>query len=338
MSSVERKLAGWGPVLIFIAAMLWATDAPFRFHLTRTLDASFIVLAEHAVNVLLILPFIVSGWREIKALSWKQWLAILAVGIGASAVASILFTRTFSYVNPSVAIVLQKLQPLIAISLAALFLKERAGKRFWLWAILALFGAYIISFPDFVPRLYYGEAWNPNTVGVLLALGAAVLWGLGTVLGRYLLRPVPSVLPSPPQSTAQENSYDRSYLLHSQAPTATVSFQTVAALRFFIAFLFLLVLNFRSGTLETIGVLTGKDILFLTIVAITSGFTSLFIYYKGLQTTKASVATIAELGFPFLAVIVNAAALGFFLRPMQILGMALLLLAVWGLTKVNPAP
>ena len=124
MQNLERRLAAWGPLLIFIAAMLWATDAPFRYHLTRTLDSSFIVLIEHAINVLLILPFIFAGWREIKSLKWKQWISVLVIGVGASAVASILFTKTFSYVNPSVAIVLQKLQPLIAISLAAVFLKE----------------------------------------------------------------------------------------------------------------------------------------------------------------------------------------------------------------------
>ncbi len=345
-NAFRERLERIGPLLIFIAAMLWATDAPFRFHLTHTLDPSFIVLAEHAVNVLLILPFIFAGWKEIKLLNWKQWLSILTIGIGASAVASILFTKTFSYVNPSVAIVLQKLQPLIVISLAALFLNERTGKRFWHWALLALFGAYIISFPDFVPRLYDGEAWNPNTVGVLLALGAAVLWGLGTVLGRYLLRPLshPSLFSPPPP----EIRYDRVLFLDprnrakgASQPSASgnspISWKTLTALRFLIAFLFLIVLNARSETFATVAALSGRDILFLIIVAITSGFTSLFIYYKGLQTTKASVATIAELGFPFLAVIVNAAALGLFLRPMQIAGMLILLFAVWGLMKVNKA-
>jgi drug/metabolite transporter (DMT)-like permease len=307
MQALERKLISWGPVLIFLAAMLWATDAPFRFHLTRTLDSSFIVLAEHFINVLLILPFVFAGWAEIKALNWKQWLAILLIGVGASAVASILFTMTFSYVNPSVAIVLQKLQPLIAITLAALCLKEMLGRQFWLWAVVALAGAYVISFPGLKPELYSGEQWNPNTVGVLLALGAAVLWGLGTVLGRYAL------------GTA-------------------LSFKTLTSLRFLIAFLFLMALNFRSGTLDVVASLTGKDILFIIIVAITSGFTSLFLYYKGLQTTKASIATLAELGFPFLAVIVNAAALGLFLSTMQIVGMILLLVAVWGLTRVNAMP
>jgi len=300
----EKKLTVWGPILIFIAAMLWATDAPFRFYLTRTLDPSFIVLMEHAVNVLLILPFIVSGWSEIKSLNRRQWFSLLIIGIGASALASILFTKAFSYVNPSVAIVLQKLQPVIVIALATSFLRERLGKRFFLFALLALGGAYVISFPDLVPRLYYGETWNPNTIGVLLAVGAAVLWGLGTVLGRYVLG-------------------------------SSVTFKTVTALRFLIAFLFLIALNFRQVSLDALRELGEKDILFIIIVAITSGFTSLFIYYKGLATTGASVATLAELGFPFLAVVVNAAALGFFLRPIQIAAMLILLFAVWGLARVN---
>lgn len=310
METLEKRMSAWGPLLIFIAAMLWATDAPFRYHLTQGLSAGFIVLAEHAVNILLILPFIFHGWSEIKNLNWKQWLAILVIGIGASALASIFFTKAFSYVNPSVAIVLQKLQPLIVIGLAAGFLKERLGKRFWLWAVVALAGAYAISFPDLKPQLYYGEAWNPNTIGVLFALGAAALWGLGTVLGRYLLKPTTD----------------------NRQP---ITFKTITALRFLIAFFFLLIWNLGNDTLSTIGALRGKDILFLIIVAITSGFTSLFIYYKGLQHTRASIATFAELGFPFLAVIVNAFALGLFLKPMQLAGMVLLLLAVWQLSRVN---
>lgn len=304
MQTEEQRLTNWGPFLVFLAAMLWATDAPFRFYLTQGLNPSFIVLMEHVINVFLTLPFLLLGWKEMRALNWKEWLSLLIIGVGASAMASILFTKAFSYVNPSVAIVLQKLQPLIVIALASAFLKEKLTGRFSLWALVALAGAYVISFPGLKPELYSGEAWNPNTVGVLLALGAAALWGLGTVLGRYVL-------------------------------SSSMRFQTVTAARFFLAFLFLLALNVHNNLLATLGRLTGKDILFLLIVAITSGFTSLFIYYKGLETTKASVATFAELGFPFMAVIVNAAALGFFLKPMQVAGMLLLLFAVWRLSRLN---
>ena len=303
MQTIRQHLQTGGPWLIFIAAMLWATDAPFRYHLTQSLSSGFIVLAEHAVNVLLVLPFIFRNWNEIRSLNWKQWLSMLAIGIGASALASILFTQAFSYVNPSVAIVLQKLQPLIVIGLAATFLKERTGRRFWLFAAVALFAAYIISFPNLRPELFTGEVWNPKTLGVLCALGAAVLWGLGTVLGRVML--------------------------------AQISFKTVTSLRFLIAFIFLLFWNLHEATIATVEALTGKDILFIIIVAVTSGFTSLFIYYKGLERTRASVATFAELGFPFLSVLVNALALGVFLKPIQLVGMALLVFAVAKLSRID---
>lgn len=303
MQPTVSKMAKWGPYLVFLAAMLWASDAPFRFHLAQTLDSSFIVLIEHLINSLIILPFLFINWKEIKSLSWKQWLTLLGIAIGASAIATILFTESFSYSNPSVSILLQKLQPLIAIGLAVLFLGERTGRQFWVWTVVALFGAYVISFPGLKPELYAGEVWNPNTLGVLFALGAAILWGAGTVLGRGIL--------------------------------ATVSFKTVASLRLFLAFIFLAIWNTPSGITSAVASLTSKDVLFLIIISLTSGFISLFVYYKGLTHTKASVATVAELGFPFLAVIVNAAALGFFLSGMQLLGMALLLFAIVKLAKGN---
>ncbi len=105
--------------------------------------------------------------------------------------------------------------------------------------------------------------------------------------------------------------------------------------KFFLAFVFLAVWNSPTVITNSIGALTFTDVLFLIIISLTSGFISLLLYYRGLSTTKASVATIAELGFPFLAVIINAAALGFFLKPMQVAGMALLLLAVWRLSGLS---
>src|SRR6185295_13848780 len=167
----------FAPYLVFLAAMLWATDAPFRVHLTEAFSSNFIVLAEHFVDVLFVLPFLFIGFSEIKKLSRNEWFAVLIIAIGGSALASIAFTQAFHYVNPSVAILLQKLQPLIAIGLAAAVLKERLHPRFWLYAGIALFGAYLISFSGLLPQLYPGETFNPNLAGVGLALVAAASWG-----------------------------------------------------------------------------------------------------------------------------------------------------------------
>ncbi|MBI2889032.1 MAG: EamA family transporter [Candidatus Liptonbacteria bacterium] len=300
----------YGPYLIFLAAMLWATDAPFRVHLTKELSSNFIVLAEHFVDVLIVLPLLFLHRAALKKLSARQWCAVVVIAVGGSALASVAFTQAFHYVNPSVAILLQKLQPLIAIGLAAGLLKERIGKYFWGWAALALFGAYIISFPNLKPELFPGEQFNPNTAGVGLALLAALLWGASTVLGRYVLR--------------------------------NADFKVMTSLRFVLAFVFLLILNFWQESFPAAAQISAKDIFYIAVIAITSGVVSLFIYYRGLSTTKASVATLAELGFPMAAVLVN----WFFiadatLSQMQLLGMALLLFAIYKLargnsTEVNP--
>lgn len=296
------KLQKWGPWLVFFAAMLWATDAPFRVHLTKELSSSFIVLAEHFIDVLFILPILWWKRAELKEFGKKEWLAVLFIAIGSSALASVAFTKAFSYVNPSVAIVLQKLQPLIAIGLAASLLKEELRARFWVWAFFAIAGAYVVSFPNLTPKLFEGETFNP-IMGVALALTATALWGAGTVLGKLVL--------------------------------SKASFQTMTALRFLLAFVFLLGMNVYEKSFPAFGAVSSKTWLYIVVVAVTSGVVSLFIYYRGLAHTKASIATLAELGWPLAAVLVNYFALDIKLQIPQLLGMGLLLLAIFNLTKVN---
>lgn len=300
---MESKFKKYGPFLIFFAAMLWATDAPFRLQLTKDLPSGLIVLGEHFFDILVAIPILIMGRAELKKLTAKGWLSVILVAICGSALASVAFTQAFHYVNPSVAILLQKLQPFIAIGLAVMLLQERLPKYFWRWTFLAVFAAYVISFPTLVPQVYDGEVFNPNLIGVSLALIAAIFWGASTVLGKYAL--------------------------------ATISFKTMTALRFTIAFVFLLFLNAYQGTLGAVVNLTPRDWFFMLIIAVTSGIVALFIYYKGLENTKASVATVAELGFPLSAVVVNAVFINSPITFVQILGMIGLLLAIYLLTRSN---
>ena len=142
--------------MVFLAAMLWASDAPFRVHLAENLTSDFIVLVEHMISLVIVLPLFFFTFREFKGLSIKHWTAILFIGVFGSAVALIAFTESFKYMNPSVVILLQKVQPLIAIVLATALLKEKIGRTFWMWTMLALGGAYLISFPNLIPRLFEG--------------------------------------------------------------------------------------------------------------------------------------------------------------------------------------
>ncbi len=289
-----------GPWLVTLAAILWAVDAPFRKFLTTELSSTTIVLMEHIVIVFLVIPLLIPRLSELKNLSLREWLSVIFIGFGGSALATVLFTQSFHYLNPTVAILLQKLQPLIAIGLAYIVLKEKLSRNFWVWALVAIFGAYIISFPDLKPT---GFVWNSNTVGILLALGAAFFWGGSTVFGRFVLE--------------------------------KVSFQTMTALRFLTALVFLFFLNVYYKTLPEISSASGKDWLFVLIIAVLAGFVSLMIYYYGLKSTKASIATLCELAFPLAAVVVNWIFLDATLSWMQLVGGLILLFAITKLSLVN---
>ena len=294
------KKTTMGPWLVTMAAILWAMDAPFRKYLTTQLSSTTIVLMEHIMIAVLALALILPRLYELKNLTWREWLSVLFVGVGGSALATVLFTQSFHYLNPTVAILLQKLQPLIAILLAYIVLGEKLSKNFWAWAVVAIAGAYVISFPGLKPT---GFTWGSDALGVVFALGAASFWGGSTVFGRFVLN--------------------------------KVSFQAMTSLRFLTALVFLFFMNVYYKTLPELHLATGKDWFFVFMTAIIAGFVSLLIYYYGLRSTKASIATLCELAFPFAAVVVNWIFLGAALSGMQIVGGLILLLAITKLTFVN---
>ena len=292
----------WGPWFVAFAALLWAGDAPFRKFLTQDLTSTTIVLMEHIVIAPFALALLFGRFKELARFSWKEWASVVFIALGGSALATILFTQSFHYVNPSVSILLQKVQPFIAIALAALLLKEKMSKQFWLWALVGIFGAYLITFPELKVS---GLQFAGGTLGILAALGAAFFWAGSTVLGRFMLK--------------------------------KASFQLMTGLRFLGALFFLFLIALYYGRLDEVGQAGPIDWWFVAIIALIAGLISLFIYYRGLKYTKASIATIAELAFPFSAVTINWIFLDAPLSFGQIAGGIVLLAALVGLSRVNAA-
>ncbi len=166
--------------LVALAAALWGSSALLREPLVGVVDASTIVLYEHLVIVLVLSPLLLPALRRWAVAPPTVRASAVIIGAGSSALATTLFTASFAYGDPITPQVLQKLQPLVAISLAAVLLGERLRPRFALFAVPALIGAWMLSFED------------PFTVAIedaqaaALALGAASLWAGGTVLGRLV--------------------------------------------------------------------------------------------------------------------------------------------------------
>lgn len=166
--------------LVALSAGLWGTSALLREPLLgRGISAPLLVLCEHVVLVLATSPWLLPALRRLAAAGPRTRLAVLVIGAGSSALATTLFTAAFALGDPITPQVLQKLQPLLAVLLAAVVLGERVRGRFWAFAAPALAGAWLLAFPD---PLGVGLA---SAQAALLAVGAAALWAAGTVLGRY---------------------------------------------------------------------------------------------------------------------------------------------------------
>jgi drug/metabolite transporter (DMT)-like permease len=176
-----------GVLLVAIGASLWGTDAILRVPLLAKMSPSAIVFSEHLVLLLYSVPAVALGWRAFRNFRASHWIALLIIGWGGSALATLLFTMAFAVGNPTVAILLQKTQPLFAIVLASILLQERLGWKYWVSFAVAIVGAYLISFGDFRS---FGELKTGEVLTAALAVGAALLWGSSTVLGRFVLKDI----------------------------------------------------------------------------------------------------------------------------------------------------
>jgi drug/metabolite transporter, DME family len=166
--------------LIAVAAALWGTDGLLRQPLAGQLPAATIVFWEHLLVVAVLAPFLPSAVRAFRAATPKERTALVVIGAGASAVATALFTQAFQLGDPVTPLVLQKLQPVIAVVAAALLLGERMRRRYWFFAVPALAGAWLMAFADPLAAAPRAAA------AALLSVAAAALWAVGTVLGRMV--------------------------------------------------------------------------------------------------------------------------------------------------------
>jgi drug/metabolite transporter (DMT)-like permease len=174
-------------------------------------------------------------------------------------------------------------------------LKEKIQGRFWLFAVPAIFGAYLVSFGLVWPAALWQTAGNLSWHGPALAILAALLWAGGTVVGRGLL-------------------FD-------------LNFQFVTSLRFIFGFIFLLI-YVKVFEVYQLGIMTPLFWQNTLIIALMTGFFALLLYYYGLKGTKASVATLMELGYPLALTVVNWKFLDIVLNSWQIFGALLLLASV----------
>ncbi|MEC0241893.1 DMT family transporter [Paenibacillus dokdonensis] len=268
----DRPRAGFW--LVVLGAALWGADPLFRIILLREhITPTQIVLLEHLVIALFVFPVLWKHRSEMRGLKLRHIGALLFLSWGGSAIATILFTLGLTHGNLNAVLLLQKLQPIFAILMARMLLKEKLPNQFGWLLVLALGGTYLLTFGFTFP---FGHLNEFVKVGSLLSLGAAALWGGSTVMGRLMV--------------------------------GKMEYETVTSLRFILALPLLIGITLNQG--DPWQIPTGAGPLAAVSInllgqALLPGLFSLLVYYKGLTTTKASVATLAELSFPMVGVLIN---------------------------------
>lgn len=285
-----------GIFLIIGACFLWGLDALIRYPLVeKGFSAVSLVFIEHTMLAFLSGYLFFSNISKLKQNKFKPiWYFFVIGGVG-SALATVAFTRAFVFVNPSLVIILQKFQPVVAIVLARVVLNETMSKQFFGWAMVCLVGALMISFSDLqsVFNLSSDVIWQDNAVKGYLLIAVSVFgWGAATVFGKKLTL----------------SGFDEKEIMSN---------------RFVFGFLALLPL---LPQMEFDKVLISDGIFKIAVMVMISGVLAMYLYYQGLKRVTARACALAELFFPFAAVVVNWIFLDATLNGLQIMGGLVLLL------------
>ena len=174
-------------------------------------------------------------------------------------------------------------------------------KKFFLWAVLALLGSYLVTFGADVPNLNTGAK---TIAAALFSILAAFAFGSATVFGKRGLR--------------------------------NINYRVGTYLRFGLTAIIMLLIVLTTGDFAQVKNITAHQSLIFFITVFTTGGTAIFLYYWGLKWVTASVSTICELAFPLTAIILEYILRGHALSVFQWLGAIILVWSIYQVSVIRP--
>lgn len=290
-----------GTIAISISAVLWGFDGVVLTPRLFNLNVIYVVFMLHLVPFILMNVFLFKQYNQLKHFVRQDFITFFLVALFGGAIGTVAIVKALFLVDfqqLSVVVLLQKLQPIFAILLAGLLLKEKVSQKFLLWAIVAIISSYFLTFGFSLPNIETGS----NTIyAALFALLAAFSFGSSTVFSKKIL--------------------------------LNQNFITATFYRYFFTTLILAVAVVATGTYTEIYNTTETNWIFLVIIGLTTGSGAIFIYYYGLRRVKAIVATISELLFPISAILFDYLINKSVLSPIQLVSAAIMVFAIIKLNK-----
>lgn len=298
---MKRNTSILGGFLIVIAAVMWGLDGvlltPSYFSKFHFYDVNFIVFIAHAIPTVILSLLFFGQYRELKNFTKNDYIffiliALFGGGIGTLSIVKALQLSEFS--KFSIVILIQKTQPVFAVLLAFLLLKERPSKRFYIIGLVSLISIYILTFEFKSPALLPKN----NILAAMYSLLAAFSFGSATVFGKKVVH--------------------------------KFSFLTSTFFRFFFTTVIMLFFVIFSENAEKslMAYTSNADLMGLSLFIAVFGLIAILIYYNGLKSVTASVSTFCELAFPLTSVITEAVVLKRFLSPVQLFSAIVLVTSI----------
>lgn len=290
-----------GTIAISISAILWGFDGVVLTPRLNNLHVIFVVFVLHLTPFLLMNLFLYRQYRHLRHFLRQDHITFFLIALFGGALGTIAIVKALFLVNfeqLSVVVLLQKLQPIFAIILAYILLKEKIRSGFAIWAGIAIVASYFLTFGFSLPNVEN----HPNTIyAALYALLAAFSFGSSTVFSKKIL------------------------MSHN--------FITATFYRYFYTTIIMTFLVLISGNLMEFKQATTENWLIILLIGITTGSGAIFIYYYGLRRVKAIIATISELLFPISAILFDYLINDSLLTPVQLISAAVMVFAIIKLNK-----
>ena len=274
MVDEKRNVRAKGAMAVAFSAMLWGVDGILLTPQLYNLNTAFVVFLLHLFPFVLMNCFFFREYRNLKTMTRSDLIYFLLVALfggalGTLAIVKSLFLLNFN--NLSVIVLLQKLQPVFAILLARVILKERVKKDFALWATIALIAGYFMTFGWSLPD--FSTNGITTVYAALLSLLAAFSFGSSTVFSTKIL--------------------------------GNYSFVSSTFFRYGFTTLIMFVIVLVSGHIGDFALVTPRNWLFVVLIGLTTGSGAIFLYYYGLRNVRASLSTFLELFYPITAVVLD---------------------------------
>lgn len=290
-----------GAVAVSISAIFWGFDGIVLTPRLYNLDVGFVVLMLHLIPFVIMNALLFREYQHLKTFSRSDYyfiglIALFGGAIGTMAIVKALFLVNFKHLT--IVVLLQKLQPVFGIALAAIILKEKLGKNYLIWASIAILGGYFLTFGLHAPSIETGAS---TIYAAGFALLASFSFGSSTVFSKKIL-----------------NNY---------------SFKTATFYRYGFTSVIMLIFVLITGKFTDVYNTTPLNWIIFFVIAVTTGSGAIFLYYFGLTRVKAVVATICELLFPISAIIFDYIFNDAKLSLVQWLSAGVMIFAIVGLNR-----